>query len=90
MREQKQKYRIRNWREYNTALVERGSLTVWFEEDHIKQWYVQEKTGRRGASNTYLARANEKCVSMAWASVVLGASRRWRWMPKTAKSSPRN
>ena len=55
MNKQKQSDRIRNWREYNTALVERGSLTVWFEEDHIKQWCAQEKTGRRGASNTYLA-----------------------------------
>ena len=55
MNKQKQRYRIRNWREYNAALVERGSLTVWFEEDHIKQWYAQEKTGRRGASNTYSA-----------------------------------
>jgi len=55
MNKQKQSYRIRNWREYNEALVERGSLTVWFEEDYIKQGYAQEKTGRRGESNTYSA-----------------------------------
>ena len=28
--EQKQHYQIRNWREYNRALVQRGSLTLWF------------------------------------------------------------
>ncbi|HPE73818.1 MAG TPA: IS5 family transposase [Candidatus Competibacter sp.] len=53
MNSEKQSYRIRNWREYNAALVARGSLTVWFDEDQISQWYEQEATGRRGASNTY-------------------------------------
>ena len=53
MSRQKQSYRIQNWREYNAALVERGSLTVWFDEDALSQWYEAEKTGRRGSSNTY-------------------------------------
>ena len=53
MNSEKQSYRIRNWREYNAALVARGSLTVWFDEDQIRQWYEPEKTGRRGASKTY-------------------------------------
>lgn len=53
MNTQKQSYRIRNWREYNAALVERGSLTVWFDEASIQQWNEQEKTGKRGASKTY-------------------------------------
>jgi hypothetical protein len=53
MNREKRSYRLRNWREYNAALVERGSLTVWFDEDPISRWYEQEKTGRRGASNTY-------------------------------------
>lgn len=26
------KYRIRNWGEYNKALVQRGSLTIWFSK----------------------------------------------------------
>ncbi|MBF0401467.1 MAG: IS5 family transposase [Magnetococcales bacterium] len=49
----KHRYRIRNWREYNAALVNRGRLTLWFDEDAISQWFVQEKTGKRGASQTY-------------------------------------
>ncbi|MBF0098751.1 MAG: transposase [Magnetococcales bacterium] len=49
----KHRYRIRNWPEYNAALVNRGRLTLWFDEDAINQWYVQEKTGKRGASQTY-------------------------------------
>ena len=34
-------YRLRNWSQYNQALVERGSLTVWFDEDVLDQWYYQ-------------------------------------------------
>jgi hypothetical protein len=32
---EKQRYKIRNWKEYNEALVNRGSLTFWFDEDVI-------------------------------------------------------
>lgn len=46
-------YRIRNWRAYNDALVKRGSLTFWFDEQAIAQWYNHEKTGRRGRQRTY-------------------------------------
>lgn len=46
-------YRIRNWSEYNTALVQRGSLTVWFEEQVIHQWLNGEPTGKPGASPHY-------------------------------------
>src|SRR5262245_6344807 len=31
-------YRIRNWREYNQALVKRGSLTVWVDREAIDSW----------------------------------------------------
>lgn len=34
-------YRIRNWKEYNDALVSRGSLTVWFSDDAQKGWLYQ-------------------------------------------------
>ena len=53
MSKQKQKYRIRNWRAYNAALVERGSLTVWFEDSHQAQWYETTRSGRRGAPRRY-------------------------------------
>ena len=29
----KTKYRIKNWSEYNNALKQRGSLTIWFDKD---------------------------------------------------------
>lgn len=46
-------YRIRNWPEYNAALIQRGSFTLWLDEAMLKQWYNAEKSGRRGASNLY-------------------------------------
>jgi hypothetical protein len=53
MNEQKRKYRIRNWRTYNAALVARGSLTVWFDEAAAAGWYETARTGRRGAPRRY-------------------------------------
>lgn len=41
-------YRVRNWREYNRSLINRGNLTIWFSEDAIKSWYQKPlKTKRR-------------------------------------------
>jgi IS5 family transposase len=34
-------YRIRNWREYNRALVKRGSLTVWVDQESLDAWNFQ-------------------------------------------------
>lgn len=49
----KRRYRLRNWKQYNAALVERGSLTLWVSDDMLNLWVNQEKTGKPGASNTY-------------------------------------
>ena len=52
-RSKKKSYRIRNWREYNQSLVNRGSLTIWCDEAALADWVQSERSGRRGASNTY-------------------------------------
>jgi len=31
-------YRIRNWAEYNRALVRRGSLTIWVDQESLDAW----------------------------------------------------
>jgi hypothetical protein len=49
----KAKYRVRNWREYNAGLVERGSLEMWVEEEVAQSWESQEKTGERGHPKVY-------------------------------------
>ena len=48
----KSTYRIQNWPEYNQALKQHGSLTVWFSEETLDQWNY---TGppQRGAQYKY-------------------------------------
>lgn len=35
----KQKFRITNWHTYNNALINRGSMTFWLDDEAIKSWY---------------------------------------------------
>lgn len=49
----KTKYRLRNWREYNRALVQRGSLTLWITEDIVQTWQAMEQEHKRGHPRTY-------------------------------------
>lgn len=46
-------YHVRNWREYNAALVKRGSLTFWIDEKVAESWVNTELSGKRGASDYY-------------------------------------
>lgn len=46
-------YRLRNWREYNRALVQRGSLTVWITEDVVQTWHATDAEPKRGHPRTY-------------------------------------
>lgn len=49
----KQTYHIHHWADYNAALIQRGSFTWWLDEAMIERWDNTEKSGRRGASNSY-------------------------------------
>ena len=49
----KDQYRIRNWKDYNQSLVNRGSLAFWFDERAIQQLYAVERTGEPGRLNHY-------------------------------------
>ena len=44
----KQRYRVTNWAEYDAALRQRGSLTVWFSEEAIAAWRAEPRTTRGG------------------------------------------
>lgn len=50
---EKVRFRVTNWAEYNRALVNRGRITLWMDEAVLGSWLNTQKTGRRGASNTY-------------------------------------
>lgn len=49
----KRSYRLRNWKQYNSALVQRGSLTLWVSDDLLTAWRNTEKTGKRGRPCAY-------------------------------------
>ena len=51
----KQQYRVRNWRDYNKALVNRGSLTIWFDHQAINLWLNEQRCGKRGRPLLYNA-----------------------------------
>jgi hypothetical protein len=57
-------YRVRNWRDYNAALGNRGSLTLWFDASFREQWRHSTKTGKRGASPAFTDAAVEICLSL--------------------------
>jgi IS5 family transposase len=49
----KRQYRIRNWRDYNKALVHRGSLTIWIDTAATDTWLDRDVPARRGRRRTY-------------------------------------
>ena len=61
----KDAYRIRNWKDYNKGLVNRGSITFWINEETIKGWYEpQGKDSKRGRRKFYSDLAIETCAVM--------------------------
>ncbi|BCU07708.1 transposase [Allochromatium tepidum] len=46
-------YRITNWPAYDRALVARGDITFWFDQEAIEQHWTPEPTGKRGAPWRY-------------------------------------
>lgn len=49
----KKHYKVRNWREYNQALVDRGNVIFWVSEKALKAWEERRKTGKRGKPRIY-------------------------------------
>ena len=49
-RTKKARYRIRNWTGYNKSLVQRGSITLWLDDEVLKNWHPKpaEKRHRGG------------------------------------------
>src|SRR5215470_14057572 len=46
-------YRLRNWSEYNRALVQRGSLTLWITEEVLQTWHATAPENKRGHPRLY-------------------------------------
>lgn len=58
------KKRIRNWSQYNRALIQRGNINVWLSDSAILKWQNTEKHGGRGRSNYYSDLAIETCLTI--------------------------
>jgi hypothetical protein len=44
--------RVRNWRKYNEALLNRGRITFWFSQETLEKW-LEKPTGQRGRPKKY-------------------------------------
>ena len=51
-------YRVKNWSEYEKALVQRGSITFWLSNDFEKVWRYAGET-QRGSQFEYSDKAIE-------------------------------
>ena len=60
---QEELYRVRNWSEYDRALVNRGSLTIWISEEAIAKWKPKGPK-QRGAQKEYSDFAIETALTL--------------------------
>ena len=42
------RYKIRNWKQYEAGLIQRGSISFWINDDAIDQWNPEAKDKIRG------------------------------------------
>ncbi len=57
------KRRVTNWAEYDRALRQRGSLTVWFTEEAVAAWRAAPRTTPGGQKNgRFLSPPPASCV----------------------------
>ncbi len=59
----KTSYRVTNWREHESGLVNRGDVTVWLSPDALNAWRAKP-TGRRGAQSKFSNLAIETALTM--------------------------
>ena len=59
----KDKYKILNWPEYNKSLKNRGRITLWISDDAIKSW-AYTGSRERGGKIEYSDLAIETCLTI--------------------------
>ena len=59
----KNRYKVKNWSDYNENLKKRGSLNVWIEESTLKKWQYDGKK-IKGGNLFYSYLAIELCLSL--------------------------
>ncbi|OOE43451.1 IS5 family transposase [Salinivibrio kushneri] len=58
----KAKYKISNWKQYNQALINRGSITFWVDDAAIQGWHCKKHHGKRGRGFTFTDGAIETAL----------------------------
>ena len=61
----KKHYKVRNWKEYNQALVDRGKVLFWITEEAMRAWEEREHTGKRGKPKQFSKTAIETSLTLA-------------------------
>jgi hypothetical protein len=56
------RYRTRNWREYDRGLIARGDLTVWISPELT--WHAAEGTGKRGRPRVFTDTAIQAVLTL--------------------------
>lgn len=59
---EKDKYKIRNWKAYNKALQQRGSVSIWIEESLLLEWKGINKEKKVVAEKLYPDSIIECCL----------------------------
>ena len=54
----KRKYQVSNWSEYNLNLIARGSLSLWLNERVIANWYEKTTSEKSGFQKVY----SDECI----------------------------
>ncbi|KAA6317126.1 hypothetical protein EZS27_032670, partial [termite gut metagenome] len=49
----KDNYKIRNWKDYNKSLCQRGSLSIWLEDSVLEEWEHVSKKQKKVGEQTY-------------------------------------
>ncbi|MBN7785458.1 transposase, partial [Ponticoccus gilvus] len=55
------KYQTKNWPSYNTALKQRGSLSIWFDPEMT---WEPPPSGKRGGQQHYSDAAIQACLTL--------------------------
>jgi len=60
----KYRYQVKNWAEYDQALVNRGNLTIWFDEASIAENWTPPRPVGRGKPGLYSDVAIQTCLTL--------------------------
>ena len=59
----RKKYRVKNWGQYDRALIKRGDITIWFSMQAITAW-SPKKNGKPGRQKKYSDLAIETVLTI--------------------------